>query len=352
MNGFLSRVFGTSVSFALALACVRDEPGLQLTSSPEMTEAQAVESPAAPADDELVGLRAEWRRLELDVHPTGRVLHAMCEDPMRGQIVLFGGVGVSESLGDTWVFKNGQWERMRPKQSPKPRYWHRMVYCESRQAIILFGGCNSEYRFGDTWAWDGSNWQEVHTKHAPRPRLAFGMTYDSDRRRTVLFGGLGKEGTLGDTWELVDSDWKQCQSKLSPSPRMNHCLTYVPMPGCVLAYGGLGEMDIWRWDGAEWALVSENATARAPRSHIIEPRLKVPVLFYPQETGMTEDVLMLNKYEVIPVASENGPSVRQGHDVASVSRSAEIVFFGGALHHTYYDDTWICRIVNSREKKQ
>ncbi len=102
-------------------------------------------------------------------------------DPVRGEVVLFGGrAGENRLLGDTWTWDGAAWHRRRPARSPSPRKAAAMAWDPSSRRLLLFGGEGStapgfpEAWLRDTWAWDGSGWSRLQTTLSPPGRLGTG----------------------------------------------------------------------------------------------------------------------------------------------------------------------------------
>jgi hypothetical protein len=69
----------------------------------------------------------------------------MAYDAVRGQVVLFGGIGPSGlSLSDTWVWNGTDWVRKFPANNPPARYDHAMAYDAARGQVVLFGGYSGQ----------------------------------------------------------------------------------------------------------------------------------------------------------------------------------------------------------------
>jgi len=80
-----------------------------------------------------------------------------------------------------------------------------MVYDQARQKVVLFGGVGPTSVLNDTWEWDGKDWIRRTPGVSPPARWTHCMAYDEHRQRTVLYGGLGA-GTLYDTWDYTAGD--------------------------------------------------------------------------------------------------------------------------------------------------
>jgi pyruvate/2-oxoacid:ferredoxin oxidoreductase beta subunit len=89
----------------------------------------------------LIGLFAasaavaqEMNWVKVTSYLTGRGGHAMAYDAARGQVVLFGGLGSSGRLNDTWVWDGTNWVQKFPGNAPPARYGHAMAYDAARGA--------------------------------------------------------------------------------------------------------------------------------------------------------------------------------------------------------------------------
>ena len=66
-------------------------------------------------------------------------------------VVLFGGKRDGLLLNDTWVYDGEDWIELRFPVVPPVRDAHAMFYDERRDSIILFGGVGETGVLGDTW---------------------------------------------------------------------------------------------------------------------------------------------------------------------------------------------------------
>jgi hypothetical protein len=204
-----------------------------------------------------------WSQLAPAQSPPGRanIDQTLVYDTWRRRTILFGGLGASGYLSDTWEFDGTAWMPASLAFSPAPRDAHAMAFDTHRGVALLFGGYGSlGTRFADTWQYDGA-WQSVSTGLAPSGRLHHSMAYDAQRRVTVLFGGSGGGNTLlGDTWEYDGSAWHQVFPAQSPPARENHALAYDNNRGVVVLFGGETASgprnDTWEYDGTTWRRVA------------------------------------------------------------------------------------------------
>jgi hypothetical protein len=197
-----------------------------------------------------------WHARQPAHKPPGRMISAMAFDPVRGNIILFGGGNASASpMSDTWEWDGRDWRQIAVAAPPPARWEHRMVTDSVRRRIVLFGGSNG-WPLTDTWEWDGTSWAQIHTLSAPFVGQP-GLAYDAVTQRTILFGG-GRD----DTWAYDGTNWTQLHPTVRPPKRSSPTLVPHPSkPGRLLMYGGevdsntrLG--DLWEWDGANWSLLA------------------------------------------------------------------------------------------------
>lgn len=91
---------------------------------------------------------------------------------------------------------------------PPPRTTHVMTYDSRRDRVVLFGGAGGGEGLGDTWEFDGMRWARVATD-GPPPRGLNAMAYNAARGRAVLlYGGFARQPS-NELWELGDSGWRR-----------------------------------------------------------------------------------------------------------------------------------------------
>jgi hypothetical protein len=155
-----------------------------------------------------------WKQLAPAASPSPRVVHTMAFDPVRSEMVLFGGRDDTPSspLSDTWTWDGATWTPKAPSTSPPGRFDYGEAWDPSSQRVIAFGGervINDTAPFGDTWAWDGTTWTELHPAHSPSPRIVHGLVYDEIHHDLLLYGGTDNTNYPQDTWAWTGDDWKQ-----------------------------------------------------------------------------------------------------------------------------------------------
>lgn len=204
-----------------------------------------------------VGSPRDWTRVVSATIAVGRNRSAMAYDPVRRQIILFGGLEEDETAlrGDTLTWDGQTWSAI-STSGPSPRYGHSMVTDWNRRCVVLFGGHDGMRELEDTWEWNGHSWT-LSANTGPPARAFFSMAFDAHRNQTILFGGAFLQGNnlRKDTWEWDGLLWRQ-RADSGPSQRMASAMAYDDKQQKILMVGGLNSQgrleDTWLWDGTAW----------------------------------------------------------------------------------------------------
>lgn len=155
-----------------------------------------------------------WHKRDI-ASPPAREAHMMTYDAKRARTVVFGGVRRGGSgqrslvRGDVWEYDGAQWIERNTAGGPAPRHSAGVAFDSRRGRIIIFGGLGETGMLGDTWAWDGTTWTKLADSGPSRRAMGY-MAYDPRRDRVVLFGGrLGWPNDASDTWEFDGTQWRQ-----------------------------------------------------------------------------------------------------------------------------------------------
>jgi hypothetical protein len=246
-------------AFVLAIASVATTLSAQLTFAPLNVASNRVEQAFVFDEARGVMLRfggsvgttffndtwqfdgTNWQQLSPSTSPTPRGRPACTYDPVRREVVVFGGVTTGGTmLNDTWVWNGSTWAQVLTPTAPSPRSGAAMAFDPSRQECVLFGGwVPSGLDTNDTWRWNGQNWTLVITGPGPQGRGAHRMVYHDQRQALVMFGGwrTPNNGTVGDTWELR-AGWTQITGP-GPSNRCDPSMQFDPVRGRMVLFGGL-----------------------------------------------------------------------------------------------------------------
>ncbi|MCI4336128.1 MAG: PKD domain-containing protein [Thermoplasmata archaeon] len=214
-----------------------------------------------------------WTNLtsSLSAAPPARQGAVFVDDTQDGYLVLFGGMGASQPLNDTWRFSAGAWAPIATglTATPPARSFAQAAYLPGSDSVVVFGGTASTGQsLGDTWTFAGGLWVN-HTSTsalAPAPRAAGVLSYDPASGYAVLFGGAGTCGTYcADTWLYSTNGWTNLTSTLAAAPaaRSNTTLSYDPTRGVLLLYGGwdgTAMSDTWSFSNGTWQSLTANLT--------------------------------------------------------------------------------------------
>ncbi|MCB9891402.1 MAG: hypothetical protein H6833_07135 [Planctomycetes bacterium] len=200
--------------------------------------------------------RSGWS-LVTNTGPLPRAEPAMTFDRVRGEFVLFGGLGNNSALyADTWIFRGGAWQQASPATSPLSRWGHSMTFDESRGTVLMYGGQRGGTILADTWAWDGTNWTQLTPAANPGERMDAALVYDAARGESVFFGGWSNTGFRDETWVFRGGNWNQQTPASAPTARSELSLSYDRVRERVVLFAGQDatgrQNDTWEWDGATW----------------------------------------------------------------------------------------------------
>lgn len=239
-----------------------------------------------------------WTQLTADGGPAARFGHNAGFDPIRNQMIIFGGQAESTFFNDVWVYDvaGGVWsEQPGGEAAPEPRYGAAGSLLAPGDNLYISHGFTSSGRFDDTWFFqiDGGGWMDVSAAEGerPEPRCLMRMAADPDRRRLLMFGGQSDDTPfLGDFWEFnIESRlWNQPEAS-GPSARNLYSLVRRDDSSDLVLFGGASPegalSDIWIFRSAD------------------------------------------NTWEQLD--ADAGPSPREGHDAAWLSAARSMLVFGG-----------------------
>ena len=292
---------GTRPIGRLAHAAVLDAPGRRLIAwgdriPPGEVWALSLDGPAV------------WTRIATQgTPPPARILFSAVFDPVRRQMLIFGG-GVYETSiayrNDVWALSlDGPptWTEVTPAGTPPtPRQMHAAVYDPVRDRMLVFGGISSasppyvEYE-NEVWELtltDPPAWNQLAPAGTPPDGLlAASMIYDAVADRAIVFGGENytdySNMYRNETFALAlggISTWsKLLPIGTPPSPRYEHSAVMDEAGGRMLVFGGRGlnlipTRDTWalklRGGSLAWTrLATDSVLARSSTAAILDPVL-------------------------------------------------------------------------------
>jgi cysteine-rich repeat protein len=125
------------------------------------------------------------------------------------RVIMFGGRAASTGafFDDTWSWDGTNWSAIPTSAAPPARMGVAMGYDPIRKEVILFGGFTytGDYVYwNDTWAFDGTTWTQRSAAVSPSGRAGASLTWNPARGCLVLVGG----GAALDAWEWTGTEWR------------------------------------------------------------------------------------------------------------------------------------------------
>ncbi|MGA8542781.1 MAG: kelch repeat-containing protein [Thermoplasmata archaeon] len=304
-----------------------------------------------------------WVNLTQNPAPSARYSMAMTWDQKDEFVLLFGGWGTSGPLADTWKFAEGVWLQLTPPQSPPARYDASMNYDGNikDQYVVLFGGIGKSGVLRDTWSFVRGEWTNltpapVNGTNSPGGRYDAAMAYDSGTNAgsVLLFGGQDGAGALSDTWLYQNGSWTPDDASPSPSPRADASIAYDAATGTdyLLLFGGIDGStvlgDTWEYTGEGKWVVVQTATSPSPRygSGLVYDRADAYALLF---GGVNGESVLGDTWEYQhgtwqEVSPPNSPTGRFGAGFAYDSSNSFALLFGGSsspvANSSVRNDTW------------
>jgi hypothetical protein len=195
-----------------------------------------------------------WTERSPTAAPAARSSMGMAYHPDREEVVLFGGVNISQSFNDTWAWDGTAWTEAAPDDPPERRFSPAMATDRRLGRVVVHGGHRITYLGADTWGWNGSSWESLQIP-TPRPRMAAVMAADPAGGGALLFGG-DSDHPMGDTWTW-DGAWRRRETATAPPARAYAGAATDPASEEVVLFGGMDAGhddldDVWVWDGSAW----------------------------------------------------------------------------------------------------
>src|SRR5690606_27132891 len=153
--------------------------------------------------------------------------------------------------------------RLAPAAAPSPRCWAAMATDPVRGEIVLFGGVTGTNPFppksDETWTWDGLSWTLGSPQTVPFAS-SFGVLVAIPHRPRLLLAG-GSAGSFpvaidgSYLWEWDGTDWTRLPVLACRFPARRLCAAPEPSAGSGLALEhdqSLRGTHMWSWDGVAW----------------------------------------------------------------------------------------------------
>jgi hypothetical protein len=121
----------------------------------------------------------EWTRRRTRLAPTPRRRFGFALDPDAGTAMLFGGVGKTGYLDDTWLYDMGEnrWTQIDSPLRPEGRFWAGpgIVFEPATRAFVMYGGLaryprvKARFATGDVWVFKLPDAQRPRRRKVGRP---------------------------------------------------------------------------------------------------------------------------------------------------------------------------------------
>ena len=270
--------------------------------APSATRLPPTRPPAAPPPTSLPPTtmatsvaQGGWSQIDAaNSGPPARYDHSAVVDPVRQQLVIFGGRD-TETFGDTWIFDRAtrMWRAV-DSAGPAPRFGHGAVYDAVQRRMLIVMGQGADF-FNDVWAFDldQETWTELKANDGsaaarwvnltptsgskPLKRCLHALIYEAAADRMILFGGCSSgfgPCPQGDLWafDLKTTTWTELTPRgAAPTARSNASLVYEAATRSLFLFGGKTESgasaETWSYDldGNEWMQL-ERADGPSARS--------------------------------------------------------------------------------------
>ena len=185
-------------------------------------------------DDTWIWDKNTWKKMEV-IGPSPRGFCAATFHQNRKSVIIHGGRGENGTVfTESWEWDGRKWTNL--GESEYKADHHQMVYLPRDNKLLAFGGWNGSGVNGDTWLWDGT-WVKMSIQ-SPPPRASFGMTYNPDQNSIQLFGGLWINGQYADSWQWKENKWEQLGGHYDNSSLDHHAMVYDEKSQRTIIFGG------------------------------------------------------------------------------------------------------------------
>jgi hypothetical protein len=198
-------------------------------------------------------------------------------------------VAVAEDIGpgteyapslETWTYSNGNWSELSLALAPPARIGASMTYDTLSDSVLLFGGLGPSGYLADTWSFNGTNWTNLTaTAGTPPPaRADSSFSWDVADSEAVLYDGLGPSGSnwanattgMTPTWLFSSQHWKSVAQATSTVPPGRGAMAYDALDGYLLYVGGsngpapCGTATTYSFLGGTWTNLTASVTGAPP----------------------------------------------------------------------------------------
>ncbi len=201
--------------------------------------------------------------------PSPRYGHSMCYDPVRGYVLMVGGVSSSpcNALADAWSWDGVQWVN----RGATPCSLGKLLFHAGLGKLLLVCGDVTNLNLTMTaWEWDGVNWINpialpLFPDYSGMPCLGgYGpaaVGYDPNRQEAVVVGILGANSYIQAFAVLNAQGWSS-RTNLSPLPITPQAMAWDASAGRLVAAFDYSGVNFVEWSGYGW--VQRSTVDRVP----------------------------------------------------------------------------------------
>jgi hypothetical protein len=278
-------------------------------------------------------------------------------DPAGKRVIIFGGLGQSGLLNDTWAFDlaTNAWTRLNTTGTPPGRrLGHNAVYDPVANQMVVWAGQQGSTFFDDTWTLDLTTlqWRDVSPASRPAARYGSASVFDPVDRQLVQFAGFTEEGRrFQDTQGFrLDSNSWQDYTPQGAKPQVRCLLTgaYDRAGRRMIIYGGQRSGwldDLWAFDlkTRQWTdlTVANRPAGRFFAESFIDTEGRFIVFGGSTSSGNVNETWAFdfNARRWSRLEIENPPSPRNGMMGAYIAEENRFIVFGG-IGSNLFNDVW------------
>jgi hypothetical protein len=308
---------------------------------------------------------------------------------------MFGGLGVTGTRGDTWIWNGSYWLRPRLSVAPVTRSFATMIFDPRLHALVMVGGGSNatgpevQPDLNATWLWTGAGWERRNTAHFPTIRftnnffLGGPLAYDAATGRVVLVttqGYVHFQACSTQTWTFDGTDWR-LEHPATELPAMVAAVLNEPQTGHVVAVLGprpavapvgfvgtdcqpgsaagraLPTSSTWRWNGSTWSQVSAGTEPGGAGLGNTSTSYAVgldPVAGASMVALESDESLWSwngTRWTEAPGSSGDGPPLMTTNSLLSIDALGDVLLFGGVTQPggPQNFDTWVWSGVRWRD---
>jgi hypothetical protein len=204
------------------------------------------------------GASSTWTQANPKTIPAGAVAPILFTDPANGHVDMFGGKRHMFYSRDTFQWTGKDWKLLKldEKKSPYPRMASVIAQDPIRKNVVLFGGISDNWVVQNTWTWDGTNWTEQNPTTQPPPLYYTTGAWDPILKEVVVFGGGSVAVDQNTTWAWNGSDWAKRSPLKHPADREGLGTVWDPISHQFLVFDGYN-FNTGKYFGDTWALTGK-----------------------------------------------------------------------------------------------